>query len=111
MTIEVIRIGDVTVASPKGDLTAMSAPEARQALTRLVTPRRSRMVLDLANVTYVDSSGLAVIVETMKRTRTLGGDLKICMLQPDVRSIFDMTRLTAVLDIHPSRDEAIASCA
>jgi anti-sigma B factor antagonist len=111
MGIEVIRIGRVTVASLKGDLTAMSASETRQTLTRLVTPRRNHMVLDLANVTYLDSSGLAVIVETMKRARTLGGDLKVCMLQPDVRSIFDMTRLTAVFDVHPSRDEAVVSCA
>jgi anti-sigma B factor antagonist len=109
MTIEVVRTGDVTIASPKGDLNAMAAAEARRAFSRLITPRRNRMVLDLADVPYVDSSGLAAIVETMKQARTRGGDLKVCTLQPDVRSIFDMTRLTAVMEVHPSRAEAVAS--
>jgi anti-sigma B factor antagonist len=109
MSIDIVRAGQVTIAMPKGALTAASAAEARRTFTASFTSRRTRMVLDLENVSYIDSSGLSVVVDTMKQARAGGGDLKVCGLQPDVRSIFDMTRLGTVIEIHPSREEAVAS--
>jgi anti-sigma B factor antagonist len=90
-------------------LRAASAAEAGRTFISQISSHGSRLVLDMANVGYVDSSGLAAIVDAWKQARAGGGDVKVCTLQPDVRSIFDMTRLTAVMSIHTSRDEAVAS--
>jgi anti-sigma B factor antagonist len=109
MNIEIAGSDNIIVATPKGNLSAAAASEARLTLRGQITPRQSRLVLDMANVEYLDSSGLAAIVETMKQARAWGGDVKLCALRPDVRSILDMTRLTAVISIHISRHEAIAS--
>jgi anti-anti-sigma factor len=109
MHIEISRRGNVTVAAPKCDLTGAAAAEARKTFASQITPDCTRLLLDMTSVGYVDSSGLAAIVATMKQARDVGGDVRVCRLQPDVRSIFEMTRLTAVMSIHSTRDEAVAS--
>jgi anti-anti-sigma factor len=107
--IDVVRSGKVTVALPKGELNASSVAELQRRLATTITPRRNRMVLDLEDVPSIDSSGLRVIVDAMKQARRCGGDLRVCGLQPAVRSVFDMTRLGTIIDIHPSRADAVAA--
>ena len=65
--------------------------------------------MDLTRVAYVDSSGLGALVAAMKQARAAGGNLKLCSLQEDVRSIFEMTRLIKVMAVHSDRQEAVAS--
>lgn len=109
MDIEVSRSGQVTLVIPKGDLDMAVADQLKQTLTEMIDKGQAKIVLDLGAVPYVDSSGLGALVAAMKRARGSGGDIKLCGLQPDVRSIFDMTRLIKVMDVHPTRAEAVAS--
>jgi anti-sigma B factor antagonist len=109
MDIEVARLGQVMVVAPRGDLDLAVADRLRGRLTELIDEGQTRVVLDLGGVAYIDSSGLGALVASMKRARGAGGDIKLCALQPDVRSIFDMTRLIKVIDVHPTRQDAVAS--
>ena len=109
MAIEMDRPDHVALVIPKGDLTLSCAEDAAKTLAKLITPRRARLVVDLANVSYLDSAGLGVLVSTLKLARARGGDVKFCGLQEIVRSVFDMTRLTSVVEIFPSREEALGS--
>jgi anti-sigma B factor antagonist len=85
------------------------AEPLKRRLTELIDQGRWRVVLDLGAVAYIDSAGLGTLVAAMKRARGAGGDIKLCALQPDVRSIFAMTRLNKVMDVHPPRQAAVAS--
>jgi len=109
MDIEITRSGPVTVVAPRGDLDMAVADTMKRTLTELVDKGQHRIVLDLAAVSYIDSSGLGAFVASMKHARTAGGDIKLCAMQSDVRSIFDMTRLIKVVDVYPSRTEALAA--
>ena len=109
MDIEIIRSGPVTVVVPRGDLDMAVADTLKRTLTDLVDKGQPRIVLDLAAVSYIDSSGLGAFVASMKHARAAGGDIKLCAMQSDVRSIFDMTRLIKVIDAYPSRAEALAA--
>lgn len=109
MDIEVAQFGQVMVVAPRGDLDLAVADQLRGRLTELIDKGQIRVVLDLGGVAYIDSSGLGALVASMKRARGAGGDIKLCALQPDVRSIFDMTRLIKVIDVHPTRQDAVAS--
>jgi anti-sigma B factor antagonist len=109
MDIEVVPLGPVTVVAPKGDLDMTVAEPLKRRLTELIDQGRWRVVLDLGAVAYIDSAGLGTLVAAMKRARGAGGDIKLCALQPDVRSIFAMTRLNKVMDVHPTRQAAVAS--
>jgi anti-sigma B factor antagonist len=109
MAIETDRPDHVALVIPKGDLTVSCADDVAKTLAKMITPRRARLVIDLANVAYLDSAGLGALVSTLKLARARGGDVKFCGLQDIVRSVFDMTRLTSVVEIYPSREEALAS--
>jgi anti-sigma B factor antagonist len=109
MDIEVTAGPQATVVAARGELDMAVADELRRTLTTLVDRKQARLVLELAQVTYIDSSGLGALMAAMKHARGAGGDIRLCALQPDVRAIFEMTRLTRVMDIHDSRAQALAS--
>jgi anti-anti-sigma factor len=69
--------GGCTVAVLSGALDITRAPDLREQLLRLLRPATNRLVLDLALVTRVDTSGLAVLVGTARRARLLGGFLRL----------------------------------
>src|SRR5947207_406295 len=109
MDIDVKETGKVTVVAPKGDVDMAVSDEVRQRLTDLVDQGHPQLVLDLGAVMYIDSSGLGALVAAMKHARAAGGDIKVCALESDVRALFEMTRLTKVMSVHGSRQEAIAA--
>lgn len=110
MDIEVSQMGaGVTLVVPQGDLDMGTADQVKRTLTGLIEKGQSKLVMDLARVGYVDSSGLGALVAAMKQARAVGGNLKLCGLQEDVRSIFEMTRLIKVMAVHSDRQEAVSS--
>jgi anti-sigma B factor antagonist len=109
MEIEVTQTGGVTLVVPKSDLDMGTADQMKRTLTELIEKGQSKLVMDLTGVAYVDSSGLGALVAAMKQARAVGGNLKLCGLQEDVRSIFEMTRLIKVMAVHSDRQEAVAS--
>ncbi len=111
MEIEVARYGEVTVVAPKGDLDMAAADSVKRTLADLIDGGQAKLVMDLGAVSYIDSSGLGALVAAMKHARTAAGDVRLCALQEDVRAIFDMTRLSKVMALHGSRQEALASWA
>lgn len=103
--------GAVTVVAFEGRLDLASLDRIKRCLTGLVDGGAWRIALDLGGVAYVDSSVLAALVAMVKRLRGEGGDLKLCSLQPAVRSVFELTQLTRLLEIHPSSEAAVAAFA
>ena len=109
MEIDVTKAGELTVVAPRGDLDMATVGEMRRTLAGLIDGGQSRLVMDLGGVGYMDSSGMGALVAAMKQARAAGGDVRLCALQDDVRSIFELTRLARAISIHPTRQEALAS--
>ncbi|HEY4908690.1 MAG TPA: STAS domain-containing protein [Methylomirabilota bacterium] len=109
MDIEVTDSADITVISPRGDLGMGTADEMKRTLTKLVDDGSRKLLVDLGEVGYVDSSGLGALVASLKHARVAGGDLRLCALQEDVRAIFEMTRLNKAVTIHGTRSEALGA--
>ncbi len=109
MDIEVSQQTGVTLVVPRGDIDLSTADQVKRTLTQLIDGGQTKLVLDLADVSYIDSSGLGALVATMKQARAAGGNLRLCGLQDDVRSILEMTRLIKVIAVHSDRQEAVAS--
>lgn len=105
----VTHLAEATVVVPHGDLDLAAADRLRAALTELVDSGHPRLLVDLADVSYIDSAGLAALVAAMKHARHVGGDLRLCALQADVRATFEISRLVTVIDIQPSRAASLAA--
>jgi anti-sigma B factor antagonist len=100
---------DVAAVAPSGVLEAATVDELRATLTSLLGGRRTKLVVDLAGLANVDSSGLSMIVAVMKLARKLGGDLRLCSPRPDIHSILDTLGLLGQIGVYPDRQEALAS--
>jgi anti-anti-sigma factor len=107
-----IKVGQsrgIAVVAVKGDLDTASAPQMKQALDDLLDGGKTRLVVDLGGVGYIDSAGLGELVRAMKRARDASGDVRVCALAGDVRRIFEMTRLSEGMAVYPTRREALAA--
>ena len=90
-----------------GEVDLHRAPEIRAALAPLVAQKVPRLLIDLTKVRYIDSSGLAVFIETLQRVMAYGGAFGIFGLSESVRAIFHVACLDQVFRIFP--DEAAAT--
>ncbi len=98
---------DIVEVVPDGDLDMASVTQLN--LRDHLTAGKTKIVLDLQGVDYIDSAGLAEVVRTMKRAREVGGDLRLCGLRENVLRIIEMTGLNKAIAVYPTRDEALAS--
>jgi anti-sigma B factor antagonist len=98
--------GDFLVALT-GEVDLYTAPELKQELLRLVEAGAKRIIVDLTDTTFIDSTMLSVLLSTLKRLRPSGGQLGIVCSDRNIRKIFEITLLDRVFPIFESRDEAI----
>lgn len=89
-------------------LDAMAAPAFREALTERLASRPDRVLLDLSNVRFVDSTGLGVLVALLKMMGP-GGRVAVSGAAASVRRLFEMTRLDTLFLLFEGKDEARAA--
>ena len=92
-----------------GELDVASAPRLRQEVVTLASGGRTLLVIDLAGVDFLDSTGLGVLLGALKRVRSAGGDLALCRAEPQVAKVFEITRLSDVLPLHDTVDSAVSA--
>jgi anti-sigma B factor antagonist len=109
--LEVSALDGVDLCTVIGELDVSSAPKLRQALVELAAaaPGPPLVVVDLAGVDFLDSTGLGVLLGGLKRVRARDGALALCRAEPQVRKVFEVTRVIEILPVHDGVDEAIAA--
>jgi anti-sigma B factor antagonist len=109
--LAVSRERGIAVVAPAGKrLDASAAPAFRQAVLQLVEAGDTRLVLDLAGLEFVDSSGLGAMVSVLKALGSRGA-LVVCGVHGAVQSLFQLTRMDKVFVIVAGRDDAVARLA
>ncbi|MBZ4683191.1 MAG: anti-sigma factor antagonist [Fusobacteriaceae bacterium] len=93
----------------QGEIDVYTSIDLKLELNNLVDNGSRNIMIDLENVTYMDSSGLGVLVALLKRIKTEEGQLKLLNLPPSVAKIFELTRLTKFFEIYNDLDKAINS--
>jgi anti-sigma B factor antagonist len=99
--------GRVTVLAPRGRLDMASAPAFREQVKQLVESGTTRLVVDLGDVSFVDSSGLGAVIGGLKLARHAGGDLRVARANQQVLLVLDLTSLNRVLRPYGSLEEAM----
>ena len=100
----------VTILRPMGErLDADNADILKAKIKELFEDGSKTLLVDLAAVRFIDSSGLGALVSGFKSAMSHKGQLVLCGLQEQVRSMFDLTRLNRVFDIYASEEEARAA--
>jgi anti-sigma B factor antagonist len=97
------------VLSLEGEIDLHVSPNLTAALNRMIDKKPKQLVVDLSRVTYIDSAGLAALIEGMQKIEAYGGKLALAGLQETVRSIFEIARLDQVFRIFPDVNAALAA--
>lgn len=98
-----------TVVRVSGDLDVMAAPRLREQFADLVRRGHYDVVVDLDEVSFLDSTGLAVLVNALKRVRAHDGWLRLVCTNERTIQIFRITGLTRTFGIYPTTAEALAA--
>ncbi len=106
MECKVDRNGNITRVQPVGEIDLAVAPELRLLLQGLLEKGQTRLVMDLRAVTFIDSSGLGILVNAYKLAKQLGGNLKFANASPEVRKLFQITRTDKYLEFYDSAETA-----
>lgn len=90
--------------------TAENVKEFKEFLFKLIeVDKKQKLIIDLSNVEFVDSSFLGAIVSGLKKVTAIKGDIKILGLQPPVRAMFELTRLYKVFEVFDNKQDVINS--
>jgi len=89
-----------------GRLTATGAPLLRAAVSDLIDAGQANVVIDMAALEFVDSSGLGALVGALKSARVAGGDLRIAAVPEAVQTVLHLTNLDRVLRDYPTPGSA-----
>ena len=108
-SVQIRRAGEVVVVACRGTIAGGAAAGELQRHVEQLLPLEPNVALDLADVTFLDSAGVGVLVRLLHRTRSASGDLKLCGLPRRVAEMLRITRLDGVFDVHAGADEAIAA--
>jgi len=102
------QVGDVTVVDTAGRITLGEGSSAlRDTLRELVGKGQKKILLNLGDVTYIDSSGIGELVSGFTTVTNSGGQLKLLGLNKRVKDLLQITKLYTVFDVHEEEASAI----
>ena len=97
------------VVAVRGEIDLFTAPELKQKLTDAIEGGKSRIVVDLTDTTFLDSTALGVLIGAVKRLRSRDGALVIVNVDQNIAKTFEITGLDQIFTILSTRDDAIAA--
>src|SRR6476469_2050350 len=92
----------------EGEIDLHISPRITTTLNAALKAQPHNLVIDMGNVSYIDSSGLAVLIEAMQKVEKYGGKFALAGLQENVKPIFEIARLDQVFRIYPDVDSALS---
>ena len=98
---------DTHVIAAGGEVDLSAVPALREAMARVLVAGKPRVVLDLTEATFIDSSAIGVLVSALKRLRQWGGSLEAVCTDENVLRIFEIVGLDRDIPLHPSREAAL----
>ena len=103
------RDGQTHVIHVKGEIHVSTAPEFSEHLNAAIADGRTRIVLDFSDVEFIDSTGLSVLLNGLRKVTRQRGRMALVCTNPTVLRLFEITRLDSTFDIHATREEALDS--
>jgi len=101
----------VTIVTLRGEtLDASNAKALKTDLAPVLAPG-AKLIFDMKDVRFVDSSGLGALLSCLRQVHSSGGDLRLCEMGKAVRALFELVRMHRIFEIYNSREEALRSYA
>lgn len=89
-----------------GRIDAAAVPTVQKAVREAAASGALYIVIDMADVTFISSSGLRVLLLMVRELRRQGGDIRLCAARPQVAEVFHLTGFDRIFELYPTRDAA-----
>lgn len=109
MSVKIETKNGLTVCHVEGEIDINSSPGIKKSFDKVLSSKTPKIIVNLSKVTYVDSSGLATLVEILKNMRSYGGRLRLTNLSSKVKSLFEITKLEKLFEIMADEQDAIST--
>ena len=101
--------GDAVIAAIKGEIDLHNSPQLRGELLKFLEQQKpKKLILNVGGVPYMDSSAIAVLVESLQRMRKIGGKIYLTNLQPRVKGLLEIARLDSIFVLTADEAEALS---
>lgn len=107
MKIQVKQQDTIHVFELDGEVDFHSSPELREKLQSALDTNNKKILVNLKNVSYIDSSGLATFVEALQKVKRTQGFLVLTDLAPAVRSVFEIAKLDSIFSLAASHEDGL----
>ena len=108
MDISTRQSGTATIVDVVGDITLYNSPQVRKVLLELLKDKKApRVIVNLDRVRYIDSAGVASLVEGLKLSRDLKSTFALFGLSRTAREVLELTRLIKVFEVYNTEEEAL----
>jgi anti-sigma B factor antagonist len=104
-------VNGLVILDIEGEVDLHTSPDLRHQLQDLAKTRCPALLLNLAKTEYMDSSGLATLIEYFQGARGFGGKMALCGLSARIRNLFEVARLEQIFTLHPDEPTAVAAMA
>jgi len=107
--IEMEQVGNVQVLKISGKLDALSSHEAEKQVREFIAASEARVLLDFAEVLYMSSAGMRMLLSVYKHVTENSGHLAVCSLADEISGILRMSGFEGVICVYPDRTQALDS--
>ena len=109
VSFEIRAQNGIDVIDITGQLDAFTTPDVKAEFKKLTDDRHYKLVLNLKQVDYVNSTGIGAVVAVAQQVRRRKGDLKLYGMKEDIRKVFDLVGASKILEIFETEQEALNS--
>ncbi len=100
---------NVVIFDINGEIDLYNAPDIKKNIKEKMDQGKNNIIVNLDKVSYIDSSGIGVLISSLSQLKKVGGGLKIINVYASVKKVFELTKLTSFFDIYETEQEAIDS--
>jgi anti-sigma B factor antagonist len=101
------KVNDVLICILEGEVNIDNSPELRKAFDDIIKRNEKKIIVDFSRVPYIDSSGLATLIEMLQRLKKINGAVRFSSMEQKVKNVFEITKLHKLFDIFDSREAAL----
>ncbi len=109
MNILESHVGRFTVLNLEGDVDLNSSPQVRRVFDQLIQKKVLDIIVNFEKVTYLDSSGLATLIEMLQRLAKYQGNLYLVEMSEKIKNLFEITKLDKLFKIYQTQQDVVAT--
>ncbi len=109
INIETEELGACSVINVHGDIDVYSSPKVKETINALIEKEAYKIIINLEDIRYIDSTGLGVLIGALKRVKEHGGNITVVCSNPQIKKVFTITGLVKIFGIYSSNEEAAES--